>query len=74
MLEFEWDSEKADANLKKHKVSFEEAATIFGDPLSLTAYDPDHSQNRTATLQWERRSTDGCSSSRIQIEATRFAL
>jgi len=44
MLEFEWDSSKANANLKKHGVPFEEGASIFGDPLSLTIPDPQHSQ------------------------------
>lgn len=43
MLTFEWDSEKARANLAKHGVGFPEAATAFGDPLSLTVPDPDHS-------------------------------
>ena len=43
MLEFIWDYEKAQSNLKKHKISFQEAATVFGDPLSETFYDPDHS-------------------------------
>jgi uncharacterized DUF497 family protein len=42
-MEFEWDETKAEANLQKHGVSFTEAMTVFGDPLSLTAYDPDHS-------------------------------
>ena len=40
---FEWDSRKARSNLVKHGVGFEEASTIFGDPLSLTISDPDHS-------------------------------
>lgn len=40
---FEWDEEKAKANLKKHKVSFDEAATVFSDPFSITIPDPDHS-------------------------------
>jgi len=44
-MEFEWDSKKAKRNLRKHKVSFEEAATVFGDPLSLTIEDPLHSEN-----------------------------
>jgi len=35
-MEFEWDPEKAKANLKKHGVAFTEAMTIFGDPLELT--------------------------------------
>jgi uncharacterized DUF497 family protein len=42
-MKFEWDPQKADSNLKKHGVSFQEAASVFGDPLSITYYDPDHS-------------------------------
>jgi len=42
-LSFEWDPKKAQSNLEKHGVSFEEASTVFGDPLSLTIPDPDHS-------------------------------
>ena len=42
---FEWDVTKARSNLEKHGVSFEEAATVFDDPLSLTVYDPDHSED-----------------------------
>lgn len=44
-MEFEWDPEKAAANEHKHRVSFDEAATAFGDPLSLTIPDPDHSDD-----------------------------
>ncbi len=40
---FEWDPQKSKVNLSKHKVSFEEASTVFDDPLSRTFYDPDHS-------------------------------
>jgi uncharacterized DUF497 family protein len=40
---FEWDDRKAAANFKKHGVSFEEAATVFRDPLYLVFADPDHS-------------------------------
>ena len=40
---FEWDAHKAEGNLKKHRVSFEEATTVFSDPISLTIPDPDHS-------------------------------
>ena len=43
-LGFEWDENKAGSNLAKHGVSFGEASTVFGDPLSLTIPDPDHSQ------------------------------
>jgi hypothetical protein len=42
-LLFEWDPAKARANLSKHRVSFNEAGTVFADPLSLTFRDPDHS-------------------------------
>ena len=42
-MEFEWDADKAAANIAKHGVSFHEAATVFGDPLALTYFDPDHS-------------------------------
>ena len=44
-LNFQWDENKARTNLAKHGVSFEAAATVFGDPLSLTIPDPAHSQN-----------------------------
>lgn len=40
---FEWDEAKAATNLRKHKVSFEEASTVFADDLALTGRDPDHS-------------------------------
>lgn len=42
-MEFEWDPRKAAANLAKHKVSFEEAATVFGDPFGRIVPDPRHS-------------------------------
>jgi uncharacterized DUF497 family protein len=42
-LRFTWDARKAVANLRKHGVSFLEAATAFADPLSITVPDPDHS-------------------------------
>jgi hypothetical protein len=40
---FEWDKKKASENDRKHRVSFQEAATVFGDPLAITYSDPDHS-------------------------------
>ncbi len=40
---FEWDEDKAQANLRKHDVSFEETQTVFNDPLEITIPDPDHS-------------------------------
>lgn len=42
-MKFEWDNRKAAKNLKKHRVSFREAASVFGDPLAITFEDPDHS-------------------------------
>jgi len=42
---FDWDNEKAESNIRKHAVSFEEAMTVFTDTLSLTIADPIHSYN-----------------------------
>jgi hypothetical protein len=44
MIDFEWDPSKARTNLRKHGVSFHEAATVLRDPLGITIYDPDHSE------------------------------
>jgi uncharacterized protein len=44
-LEFEWDPQKAESNRTKHGVSFEEAMTVFGDPLGRLVDDPEHSQD-----------------------------
>jgi hypothetical protein len=49
-MEFEWDPDKADRNLAKHGVSFSDAATVFGDPLALTCFDPDHSDDEDRYL------------------------
>jgi len=43
-LHFEWDPKKAASNLRKHKVSFAEAAEVFRDPLALTMFDKDHGE------------------------------
>jgi hypothetical protein len=40
---FEWDGDKAASNARKHGVTFDEASTVFGDPLALLIRDPDHS-------------------------------
>jgi len=42
-VNFEWDPAKARTNRRKHRVTFEEAATVYGDALALTYPDPDHS-------------------------------
>ena len=45
MLRFEWDPEKAGVNVEKHGISFEDAATVFSDPLADTFPDIDHLEN-----------------------------
>ena len=55
-MHFEWDSVKAAQNLRKHRVSFQEASSIFYDPLAVTGADPDHSEDE------ERLVTFGMSS------------
>lgn len=42
-MKFEWDDSKAATNLAKHGVSFDEAKTVFNDPLYVDFYDSDHS-------------------------------
>ena len=56
-MQFEWDREKAKKNTRKHKVSFDEAMTVFYDPLSATFDDPDHSvdEQRLITVGYSSR-------------------
>lgn len=49
-MRFEWDKRKATFNAKKHGISFDEAATVFGDPLAITYEDPDHSEEEDRFL------------------------
>ena len=49
-MEFEWHLTKAAANLRKHGVSFEEAASVFNDPIATIYEDPDHSANEKRFL------------------------
>ena len=44
-MQFEWDLHKAESNHHKHGVTFGEASTAFGDPLSITIADPAHSED-----------------------------
>jgi uncharacterized protein len=60
-MRFEWDPKKAETNFKKHGVTFQEAATVFGDPLAVTFHDPDHS------IREERQLTFGQSLQRRLI-------
>ena len=57
-MEFERDRKKATKNLKKHKISFQEAASVFLDPLALTFNDPDHSIGEHRLLTFGRTRTD----------------
>ena len=45
MFKFEWDNQKAQSNLLKHGVSFDEAVSVFGDALALTFSDTDHAMD-----------------------------
>lgn len=44
-MHFEWNPAKAKKNLEKHGVSFEEASSVFYDPLAVSGADPDHSES-----------------------------
>ncbi len=56
-MNFEWDSRKAELNLRKHGISFNEAQTVFSDDLNATVYDTDHSkdEDRYITIGWSNR-------------------
>jgi uncharacterized DUF497 family protein len=62
-MEFEADPVKAAQNFKKHKVSFEEAASIFGDSMELTFTDPDHYywRDALADVRNVRQGASSCS-------------
>ena len=49
-MHFAWDPKKAVSNLRDHKVTFEEASSIFGDSLAITFDDPDHSEGERRLL------------------------
>ena len=56
-MQFEWDRTKADRNLKRHRVSFDEAVSVFYDPTAATFDDPDHSigERRLVTVGYSAR-------------------
>jgi hypothetical protein len=68
---FEWDREKARRNLRKHRVSFDEAVTVFFDPLAATVDDPDHSIANGDVSRSVTPPVDGCWSWPIRIEELR---
>jgi uncharacterized DUF497 family protein len=49
-IKFEWDSRKAQENLRKRRIEFSEASTVFADSLSITIPDPDHSASEQRWL------------------------
>ncbi len=49
-IKFSWDDNKAQKNLAKHKISFEEAKTVFGDKNARLVFDPDHSEDEERFL------------------------
>ena len=49
-MTYEWDPDKAAANVRKHRVPFEEAASVFLDPAALTFPDPDHSEDEDRAI------------------------
>lgn len=49
-MEFEWDARKAASNLRKHDVTFDEASSVFYDPLAVSGVDPDHSEGETRMI------------------------
>lgn len=72
-MKFDWDKNKANSNLSKHGVRFEEAKTIFNDPLYVDFYDPDHSEEEERYLRIESQIEDGYCLFRIRRGAIPFA-
>jgi uncharacterized DUF497 family protein len=69
--EFEWDDAKAESNLKKHGVSFDEAVTVFADPLSLNMPDPAHSADEEPLSR--SRDVDEAPASRCRLRGATAA-
>ena len=57
-LEFDWDAIKALSNMRKHRVSFDEAMAIFLDPVALTIFDADHSDAEERWITVGRSKSD----------------
>jgi len=60
LYEFEWDPAKAQANLRKHGLDFEHAATVFLDPLALTIADEEQRNRSPVDYTWKRRGRALC--------------
>ena len=65
-MDFEWDREKAQTNVRRHGVTFEEASEVFADDLSSTAADPDHSAEEQRFVIFGSREGRDSSSSHSQ--------
>jgi len=72
MLQFEWDPAKAESNRRKHGIDFGEAATAFGDPLSSTIPDPEHSGEKSDSSSSVYRTGTGSLSWRTPRSVIRF--
>ena len=60
-MDFEWDETKHSENVEKHGVGFAEASTVFGDPLEVTIFDPEHSAaEKLASSAWAYRRRGDC--------------
>src|SRR5436853_2676364 len=71
-MSFEWDPRKAAANRKKHRISFEEVLTVFGDRLARIFDDPDHSGTDAREISWDIPRDSGFSSSASSSGAREF--
>ena len=72
MFQIEWDEAKAESNFRKHGVAFTEAASVFGDALSVTAYDPDRSEDEDRYLTMGISVDGRVLIVSLQIAGTRF--
>lgn len=68
-MEFEWDPDKEQSNVKKHQVDFAEAKTVFNDPLEVTIPDPTHSLGENRFPSLGRSETD-----RLRSETDRLVV
>ena len=74
-FEFEWDDLKAAGNLRKHRVSFEQASTVFSDPRILSTADLEHSETeeRWFSIVWAGPESD-LASTKIRLISARKAI
>lgn len=73
MMKFEWDTAKAEANVRKHGVSFDEAGSAFLDQLAFSGPDPDHSVGEHRYITFGMSSLEGCLRFATPTEQASFA-